>query len=252
MPLCRTRLGSLAGPGVDPDVVSAISSGMASDSGSDTVMAALRERRSAVRRVAYRQNRTVLLSVSRDGRTLNSHECFRDAPPAIAQAIATFVASPRRSLEYRRALEAIRGWEGSARGLEQARRSRRRRSARTGGAEAEPLRALFDRYNRERFGGWLPGIPLRVSRRMTRALGTIAYSDAGGPRAVREIAISADLLLPANQAVLADTILHEMAHAEAWLRHGHQGHGPVWRRIAARVGCTPRALTRTPVRGRHY
>lgn len=218
----------------------------------DPLLEALRQRRSSIRRVQYRQNRTVLLSVSRDGGTLNSHECFRDAPRAIADAVATFVAAPRRSAEYQRALDMIRDWEGSVRGLELARRTRRRRVAGTGGTEAEPLRLLFDRYNRERFGGRLPGVPLRVSHRMTRALGTIAYEEVGEARGVREIAISADLLLPGNQAILMDTLLHEMAHGEAWLRHGHQGHGPIWRRIARRVGCTPRALTRTAVRGRHF
>jgi predicted SprT family Zn-dependent metalloprotease len=59
--------------------------------------------------------------------------------------------------------------------------------------------------------------------------------------------ISADLLLPANAEVLRDTLLHEMAHGEAWLRHGHRGHGKIWRRIAERVGCVPRALTQTRV-----
>lgn len=225
---------------------------MATDPHVDPLLDALRARRSTIRRVHYRQNRTVLLSVSRDGITLNSHECFRGAPPSIADAIATFVAAPRRSLEYRRALAAIRDWEGSARGLERARRNGGRRTARAGGQEAEPLRALFDRYNRERFGSRLPEIPLRVSRRMTRALGTIGYEECHEERRVREIAISADLLLPANRAILLDTLLHEMAHAEAWLRHGHQRHGPIWRTIARRVGCTPRALTRTPVRGRHF
>jgi hypothetical protein len=218
----------------------------------DPVLDALRARRSAIRRVQYRQNRAVLLSVSRDGTTLNSHECFRDAPQPIVDAIATFVAAPRRSSEYRRALETIRGWEGSVRGLEGAKRSRRRRAPRTDGPEAEPLRALFDQYNRERFGGELPDVPIRVTRRMTRSLGTIAYEEGGAPRGVREIAISADLLMPANRAILLDTLLHEMAHAEAWLRHGHQRHGPIWRKIARRVGCTPRAMTRTRVWGRHF
>ncbi|NIP78304.1 MAG: hypothetical protein GWM90_03535, partial [Gemmatimonadetes bacterium] len=79
-------------------------------------------------------------------------------------------------------------------------------------------------------------MPLRVSRRMTRSLGTIRYgrgTDAGegaagrvgAGRTVAEIAISAQLLEPGNRAVLEDTLLHEMAHAEAWLLHGHRGHG---------------------------
>lgn len=220
------------------------------DATPDPILAALRARNSTVRRVRYRPNRTVLLSISRDGRTLNSHECFRGAPRRIVDAIVTFVTVSRRSTAYRLALTAIQEWEGSTRGLEAARRARGRRRVRTSGSDAEPLRALFDRYNADRFGGRLPRIPLRLSRRMTRALGTISYLETDGRRVVRDIAISVDLLLPGNVAVLRDTLLHEMAHAEAWLRHGHRGHGKVWRRIAERVGCVPTALTRVPVRRR--
>lgn len=235
----------------------------------DPLLAALRGRRSRIRSVRYRANRTVLLSVSRDGRTLNSHSCFRDAPPEIAEAVAEFLTARRGSAPARRALEQLRGWEGTDRGLEAARRDRPRRSRRaTDGPETGPLRELFDRFNRDRFDGRLPAVPLRVSRRMSRSLGTIRYGPdgetaAGGaagpagaaarprsdgePRSVREIAISADLLLPANRTALEDTLLHEMAHAEAWLRHGHRGHGRPWRRIAERVGCAPRATCRSPI-----
>jgi hypothetical protein len=225
---------------------------------SDVVLAALKAHGTTIRRVRYRQNRSVLVSVSRDGRTLNTHECFRDAPWPVIEAIVSFVRCARRSPQYRRALAVIRGWEGARRGLEQARRRRQPRSTPRGRAvELAYLQTLFDGYNAERFGGRLPDVPLRVSRRMTRSLGTIAYGaegaeggegGEGGERAVREITISADLLLPENRAVLVDTLLHEMAHAEAWLCHGHRGHGAVWRRIAARIGCVPRAITEARVR----
>jgi hypothetical protein len=229
----------------------AISFAMTPDPAHDRVLAALRARASRIRTIRYRMNRTVLLSVSRDGRTLNTHECFRDAPGRVVDAIATFVSAPRRSVEYRRALETIRAWDGAARGLERARRARpARRPPGRGAPETARLRVMFDRYNRHRFGGRLPAIPLRISRRMTRSLGTISYLETGGRRTVREIAISADLMLRGNEEVLRDTLLHEMAHAEAWLRHGHQGHGPIWRRVAERVGCVPLALTRTPIRRR--
>lgn len=214
----------------------------------DRLLHALRARGSGIRSVRYRENRSVLLSVSRDGRTLNSHACFREAPDGVLDAVVEFLSSGRRSAASRRALETLRGWEGAREGLERARRRRpRRRSRPQNGAETVPVRALFDRFNRTRFGGALPDIGIRLSRRMTRTLGTIAYGTEGG-RSVREIAIAADLLLPENRAVLEDTLLHEMAHAEAWLAHGHRGHGAVWRRVAERVGCTPRALTHTRIR----
>jgi hypothetical protein len=212
----------------------------------DPVLAALRQAGSRIRRVRYRLNRSVLLSVSRDGGTLNSHECFREAPAPVVDAIVTFVCAPRRSAEHRRALGVIQGWEGAGRGLAEGRRVRPRRASGRGTEEAL-LRPLFDRLNGDCFLGELPAIPLRLSRRMSRTLGTIAYGTGEQGRTVLEIALCADLLLPANAPVLVNTLLHEMAHAEAWLLHGHRGHGAVWRRIAERVGCEPRALARSRV-----
>ncbi|MDX1674007.1 MAG: SprT family zinc-dependent metalloprotease [Longimicrobiales bacterium] len=212
----------------------------------DPILTALRDRGSALRRIRYRENRSVLLSLGRDGETLNCHACFRDAPPGIVEAIVKMVSTRRDTRARRAALRTLRTWEGTRRGLEAARRRKPRRGRRMNGAETAPVRALFRRFNAERFGGRLPEVPLRVSRRMTRSLGTIRYGDCGdrgsGGRSVVEIAISVDLLVAPNRSLLEDTLLHEMAHAEAWLRHGHRGHGRVWRRIARRVGCRPRAV----------
>ncbi|MFO7894929.1 MAG: SprT family zinc-dependent metalloprotease [Longimicrobiales bacterium] len=241
---------------------------MTSDPTNDPILTALRARGSAIRRVRYRENRTVLLSVSSDGRTLNSHACFRDAPPPIVDAIVVVATTARDTPPRRAALRTLRGWEGTRRGLERARRRKARRGRKVNGRETEPLRALFRRLNAEEFGGRLPEIPLRVSRRMTRSLGTVRYGTGPGPghgpgsspgsepdadrsdRSVAEIAISVDLLRPGNRAVLEDTLLHEMAHAEAWLYHGHRGHGRPWRQIARRVGCRPRATNDVRVAGR--
>src|SRR5690606_33180444 len=74
-------------------------------------------------------------------------------------------------------------------------------------------------------------------------LGQIRYDDAGAERAVLEIALNVDLMLRANDEHRLDTLLHEMAHAEAYLLYGERGHGPRWRRIARRVGCEPRACS---------
>lgn len=221
---------------------------------SDRLLEGLRARGSAIRQVRYRDNRTVLLSLSRDRRTLNCHTAFRAAPREIVDAIALFLRSRRGSPEYERALDRIRGWEGARKGLERARRRGARQAARVLAGPPPPevaaLTRMFRQLNRAKFGTRLPDVPIRVSRRMTRSLGTISYGGRGEDRRVREIAISADLLAPVNRGVLEDTLLHEMAHAEAWLRHGHRGHGAVWRSIAHRVGCTPSALIHARVRGR--
>ncbi|HUG38844.1 MAG TPA: SprT-like domain-containing protein [Longimicrobiales bacterium] len=227
---------------------------MAATTELDRLLAALRARGASIRKIRYRENRTVLLSLSRDGRTLNCHAAFQAAPARIIDAIALFVRSRRGSEDYRRALARIRGWDGARKGLERARRRGARHAARILAGpptpEAAAVGRVYRRFNRTRFGGHLPEVPIRISRRMRRSLGTISYGGRGADRRVREIAISADLLVPANVAILEDTLLHEMAHAEAWLRHGHRGHGSVWRAIAERVGCTPRALIHTRVRGR--
>lgn len=212
----------------------------------DPILAALRARGSPIRRVRYRENRSVLLSFSRDGATLNAHACFRNAPPRIVEAMVTTITA--NGVRRRRAQRALREWDGTRRGLERARRRKPRRRRSVNGKATAPLRDLFQELNRERFGGLLPDIPLRVSRRMTRSLGTIRYhADAG---TVAEIAIAGDLLRPANRAALVDTMLHEMAHAEAWLEHGHKGHGRPWKTVARRVGCRPRAVNDVRVSGR--
>ena len=207
----------------------------------DPILAALRDRGSAIRRIRYRENRSVLLSVGRDGTTLNSHACFRDAPPAIVDAIVTTVVAADSS-ERCAARRTLTEWEGTRRGLERARRTKPRRERTANGPETAPLRDLYRRFNARRFGGRLPEIPLRLSRRMTRSLGTIRYGRDEGRRSVVEIAVARKLLRTENRAALEDTLLHEMAHAEAWLRHGHRGHGRIWRAVARRVGCRPRAV----------
>jgi hypothetical protein len=229
-----------------------VSWGMAHALPDDPILRALRERGARIRAIRYRENRSVLLSVSRDGRTLNAHACFREAPARIVEAVAYFLTARRGSPGQRAALATLRGWDGARRGLARARRTRPPRRPRVDGPETQPLRVLFDRFNRGRFEGSLPTIPLRLSRRMTRTLGTIRYARPadGTPRRVEEIAISADLVRPGNEGALEDTLLHEMAHAEAWLVHGHRGHGRVWRRIAERVGCRPRALSHERIAGR--
>lgn len=64
---------------------------------------------------------------------------------------------------------------------------------------------------------------------------------------VGEIRLS-KYLLSGNHASLAEeTLLHEIAHAVAYRRHGRTsiGHGPLWRAVATEVGAAPVATCRT-------
>jgi hypothetical protein len=217
---------------------------------------------SQIRRVRFKANRVRLLSISRDRATLNLHECFREAGPAVLDAIAVFVRSGRRSAAFRDAVRRLRSFAAprlaaAARdggGVDGGAEARPPRPGRCCGTPAQRafLAALYAELNRSRCGGRLPAtVPLRFSDRMRRRLGHVRYHvNPAGERVVVELALNIDLLLDGSEAQLVDTLLHEMAHVAAWLEHGHRGHGATWRRIAERFGCEPRACTRVPIRRR--
>ncbi len=43
---------------------------------------------------------------------------------------------------------------------------------------------------------------------------------------------------------IRDTVLHEIAHALAWIHHHERGHGPHWKSYCRQLGATPRASAR--------
>jgi hypothetical protein len=217
-----------------------------------------------VAQVRFRNNRSRLLSLSAGGRRLNAHRCFRSAPPRVLDAIAAFVAARPGTPPHRRAVEVVRSWEGARSGIAAARAAGH--AAAPGTAERQPatrrcagtaaqraqVAELYDRFNASHFGGRLPllpaSLPLRLSGRMARRYGQVHCQRLpDGTRRAGELALNVDLLLPGNEHQLRDTLLHEMAHVEAWLQHGHRGHGPAWRAVARRVGCEPRACTRARI-----
>jgi hypothetical protein len=196
-----------------------------------------------VQRVRFKANRSRLISLSADRTALNLHECVRSAPTDVLDAVATFARSLRESTAYRRSIVRMRAWheaqvEGSDHDLYGV-----------GPCCATPaqrhfLAGLYRQLNHSHFAGALPDLlSVRLSDRMSRRLGHVSYAAARSERAVLEIALIVDLILATNEGVLLDTLLHEMAHAEAWLVHGHRGHGGVWRGIAQRVGCEARACS---------
>jgi hypothetical protein len=190
-------------------------------------------------RVRLRENRTRLLGFGRERGTLNLHAALAEAPPEVLDAVATFCGSRFRRRRHR-AAAVIRDFVAAARPLPPP----PRRRARCGGSPAEQLRvrALYDALNRERFDGRLPAeVPLRISRRMRTRLGHfVPRSAADGTRDAGEIALNHALLRLGAEAELEETMLHEMAHLEAWLLHGSRSHDRLWRACARRAGCIPR------------
>ncbi len=203
-----------------------------------------------VSRVRFKANRSRLISLSADRTGLNLHECFRSAPADVLDAVGTFARSMRDSPAYRRAIERMRSWHGAqVEGSETD-------DYGVGPCCATPaqrhfLAGLYRQLNHSHFGGTLPDLmAVRLSGRMSRRLGHVSYTTGRGDRAILEIALNVDLVLEGNEQALVDTLLHEMAHAEAWLVHAHRGHGGVWRGIARRVGCEARACSDMHIRRR--
>lgn len=235
----------------------------------ETFLCALRARGAIrLRKVAFRPTRSTIFSLTRGGEVLNLNAAFRAAPPPLLDALAVIAtARTRRSQAYREAVRRLCEWPPLVEAISEARRasSAARTAARTAairaGIPSTPccgtpeqrayLRSLFRTLNRERFESRLPeNLPIRLSNRMRRRLGQIRFDVIDGERMVVDIALNVDLMLAENDAQRLDTLLHEMAHAEAYLFHGDRGHGPYWKRIARRVGCEPRACTRAPVKRR--
>ena len=204
-----------------------------------------------VRQVRFRQNRSRLISLSADRARLNLHDCFRAAAPDVVDAIAYFASARAATLGYRRAIARLQAWhEGQVRSAAQEPELPSTACCGTS-AQLQLLAQCYRQLNRAHFGGALPELtPVRLSDRMTRRLGHVQYGRDPDRRSIIEIALNVDLLLPGNEAALLDTLLHELAHAEAWLSHGHRGHGRTWRRIAARVGCDARACSDMRIRRR--
>jgi hypothetical protein len=226
----------------------------------DQFLHALRRRNARVDAVRFKDNRARIIALGKDGRTLHLHACFGTAPAGVIDAIAVFLKAGRRSQAYRDAIRTLReywqaegeraGWliEEDAAVLDAVRRLP------CSGTRAQRafLREAYTRYNVLHFEAQLPeNFPLRISEQMTSRFGHMRYHvTRSGERVVLELAISHNLFLPGNEANLLDTLLHEMTHVEAWLRHGHRGHGAVWKRVARRVGCEALACSARIIRRR--
>jgi len=205
-----------------------------------------------LRRIRFRPNRSRLISLSVDRSTLNLHECFRGAADRVIDAIAVFLIASSGSADAREAVRVMRDWsEGQVdSGADTLPARGQTQSAGTAGQRAF-LAAAYRHLNHNLFDGRLPdAVPIRLSNRMVRRFGHVEYRRGRGARAIVEIAINIQLMLEDNERHLLDTLVHEMAHVEAWVVHGHRGHGPPWQRIARRVGCEVQAVSRVRMRRR--
>lgn len=214
-----------------------------------------------VERVRFKNNRNRIITLGRDGSTLHIHSCFQESPDSVLDAVATFLKVGRRSQAYREAVDAMRdywiqkgqagGWAAEADDAQVIASTRKLPCCGTP-QQLAFLRELYNRLNAIHFDGGLPAyIQLRISDRMESRFGHMRYHTLhGGERVALEIALNHNLFLEANERNLVDTMLHEMTHVEAWLNHGHRAHGTIWRRIARRVGCEPRACSGRLIRRR--
>jgi len=114
-----------------------------------------------------------------------------------------------------------------------------------GTSEERRFLLVLVRYVRETSGheGALSGdLQVRISRRMTRALGSFRYQGSS-----RRITLAARLFRPGLEDLLFDTVKHELAHLadQATREDGRTCHGPSWRAWARRLGARPERLCRS-------
>ncbi len=186
-------------------------------------------------RVRLTTNRTVVVSYS--GGELRIHHSFLGANEEVWKAIIIFVHG-RNRLARREARKTILEFP-VARAPEAPRR--RRRPERPHPVDLPIIRELtrwHAAYNRERFGGTLRMVPIRISRRMKSRLGH--YSPAAdGCEA--EIVLSRRHIRRDGWDEALHTLLHEMVHQ--WQDESGLvvDHGASFRGKARAVGITPLA-----------
>ncbi|MDQ8154196.1 MAG: SprT-like domain-containing protein [Gemmatimonadota bacterium] len=186
-----------------------------------------------VRAMTLTRNRSVMVSLT-DG-TLRVHRAFLAAPEPVHRAIVRFLMASRRAER----LAARRVLTGYPIGDEERRAPRAPERTHPDDEKlAASLGEWHARYNRERFGGTLRRVTVRVSRRMRARLGHYAPAQQGRPA---EIAISRRHVRRHGVAEALETLLHEMVHQ--WQdEQGHPlGHDRRFREKSRDVGIVGRA-----------
>lgn len=210
---------------------------------------------SRIQAVQLKDNRSLLVSASRDGKTLYLQRSFAEAPPSVIVAIARFFQG-RSKREQAAQARILRDWQSEYRSknpLPHRKVSRTRLQQCAGTPDQKDfLRRLYRYLNRERARGQLPDdVRLTWSKRMRRRLGVFA-AIPGREKEALSISLNIDLLIPGNEEQLLDTLLHEMAHLHTHLRYGEdvRPHGREWKRAAVELGCSPAATCRARIKRR--
>jgi hypothetical protein len=182
-------------------------------------------------------NRTVFVSYHND--ELRLHRGYLDAPDETLRALVAFVGG--RSRRARSAAKRTLLEYDVHRGNPPAPRIRRssESSHPDDGLMEERLRSAHDSINRERFGGSLSTVPIRVSRRMKSRLGHYTHRNPDGSGS--EIAISRRHIRRHGWGEAIDTLIHEMVHQWQDESGLPVDHGRSFRAKAKIVGTNPRA-----------
>jgi hypothetical protein len=223
-----------------------------------SIFASARGRLPQPDRVAVRRNVRRLASLSRPrggGVTLNLSTAVLEAGPEAWALVAPALGGDRDSLARLRDLTA----EG-IRATREGRASRNPRAVRgeaardpgrppplpDTGCEGDPAERAFlltlIAYLRETCG-YPDAIPediqVRISRRMTRKLGSCAWSGTS-----RRITIARRLFRPGLEDILWETVKHEVAHLadQVTSGDGRTSHGAGWKAWARRLGARPERL----------
>ncbi len=190
----------------------------------------------SLKHLVLHRNRVVLLTFTRG--VLRLHEGYASAPDEVLRAIVRFLTPftrRRDRLAARRTFVAfpVDQFAPSRRAVEPSSRP----AVESDRPWLQRLRVEHARLNRERFGGELGEIPIRLSGRMRRRLGHVALDRATG-RAT-EIAMNRRHVQRDPWTLVEDTLLHEMVHQWQAETGRRVDHGAEFRGKLAEVNGQP-------------
>lgn len=192
-----------------------------------------------VQRIQFHDNQSVMVSVTERG-VLRIHRGFAYAPDTVLRAVVKFT-NPRTVRRDRAGAKRLI-LTFPVFGCTPQKRRRRRRRPSVSPQDRPLLKELGVRHrrlNEMHFGGALPRILFRISRRMQTRLGEITLDSHN--RAV-EITISQRHIERDGWMEVEHTLLHEMIHQWQAESGFAVDHGLAFRKKAQVLGIAPRAM----------